>query len=134
MIQSIVEKGDSGLLEMVKEVTGQAQFDRQMTNLDKSVIDAREKKEQLERTMKLVAEKLTKLKDDVEIYTGFDKVDLDKKAYEKILHLHKIKANQEKMESLRAKKQELMDQREQILNTREDYVRNQSNFSPSKHN
>lgn len=90
MIQSIVEKGDAGLLDMVKEVTGQAQFDRQMTNLDKSVVDARDKKEQLERTMKLVSEKLTKLKDDVEIFTGFDKVDLDKKAYEKILHLQKI--------------------------------------------
>ena len=86
----MVEKGDVGLLDMVKEVTGQAQFDRQMTNLDKSVVDARDKKEQLERTMKLVSEKLTKLKDDVEIFTGFDKVDLDKKAYEKILHLQKI--------------------------------------------
>lgn len=105
-----------------------------MTNLDKSVIDARDKKEQLERTMKLVSEKLSKLKDDVEVFTGFDKVDLDKKAYEKILHLQKIKANQEKMDILRAKKQLLMEQREQILNKREEFIKNQSNFSPSKHN
>ena len=53
-----------------------------MTNLDKNVVDARDKQKQLEKTMKLDSENFSKFKNDIEIFTGFDIVDLDKKAYE----------------------------------------------------
>ena len=46
-VQQLVDKGELGFLEMLKEVTGTAQFDNKISGMNRSIDDAQGKKRQL---------------------------------------------------------------------------------------
>ena len=50
-VQQLVEKGELGFLEMLKEITGTAQFDSKIQGMNKSVDDAQGKKNQLHQVL-----------------------------------------------------------------------------------
>ena len=50
-VQQLVEKGEAGFLEMLKEVTGTAQFDQKIGSMTKSIDDAQGKKRQLQTVL-----------------------------------------------------------------------------------
>ena len=47
-VQELVERGEAGFLDMLKEVTGTAQFDQKIDGMNNSVREAQGKKEQLQ--------------------------------------------------------------------------------------
>jgi len=50
-VQQLVDKGEAGFLEMLKEVTGTAQFDQKIGSMTKSIDDAQGKKRQLQQVL-----------------------------------------------------------------------------------
>ena len=85
-----MDKGEAGFLEMLKEVTGTAQFDHKIESMMKSIEDAQGKKRQLQEVLSQIKEKLEKLTEDIEVFTGYDKVEKEKKAYERCLYYFKM--------------------------------------------
>ena len=89
-VQQLVEKGEAGFLEMLTEVTGTALFDQKIGNMVKSIDDAQAKKTQLHEVLLQIKGKLDKLKDEIEVYNGYDAVEKDKKALERCLYYQKM--------------------------------------------
>ena len=85
-IQSLSEKGEDGFLEMLKQVTGTTQFDQKIGGMTKSIAESQGKKEQLKQVLVQINEKLEKLKDEIEVYNGYDQVEKEKKAHERCLY------------------------------------------------
>ena len=73
-----------------------------------------------------IKEKLEKLKEEIQVYNGYDKVEKDKKAYERCLYSQKMKVNQVEIDGLRDKKRVLMQEREALLTKREEFIRDQN--------
>lgn len=94
----MVEKGESGFLEMLKEVTGTAQFDHKIGSMLKSIDDAQVKKNQFKEILEQISDKLKKLQDEIEVFNGYDKVEKQKKAYERLLYFIKIQMNQQEIQ------------------------------------
>ena len=66
------------------------------------------------------------MKEEIEVFNGYDKVEKDKKAYERCLYYLKIQQNQAEIEDLRKSKQTLMAEREVLLTKREEFLRDQN--------
>lgn len=75
---------------MLKEVTGTALFDQKIGNMMKSVDEAKDKKNQLQQVLVQIKEKLDKLKEEIEVFNGYDTVEKDKKALERCLYHQKL--------------------------------------------
>jgi hypothetical protein len=60
------------------------------------------------------------------VYNGYDKVEKDKKAYERSLYSLKISKNMSEIGALRTKKKQMMQQREELLNKREEFLKDQN--------
>jgi hypothetical protein len=63
---------------------------------------------------------------EIDVFNGYDKVEKDKKAYERCLYLQKIQLNQAEIESLRDEKRGLLNERDAILTKREEFLRDES--------
>lgn len=85
-VQQLVEKGEAGFLEMLTEVTGTALFDQKIGSMVKSIDEAQGKKEQLQQVLVQIKDKLDKLKEEIEVFNGYDAVEKDKKALERCLY------------------------------------------------
>lgn len=99
-VQQLVEKGEAGFLEMLTEVTGTALFDQKIGSMVKSIDDAQGKKEQLQQVLLQIKDKLDKLKEEIEVFNGYDTVEKDKKALERCLYHQKIQLNQVELEQI----------------------------------
>ena len=86
----MVDQGEQGFLEMLKQVTGTSQFDVKISGMSKSIQDTSAKKDQLRQVLTQIKEKLAKLKDEIDVFNGYDKAEKDKKAMEKCLYFQKI--------------------------------------------
>ena len=89
-VQNLVDQGEQGFLEMLKQVTGTSQFDVKIGGMSKSIQDTSAKKDQLRQVLTQIKEKLSKLKDEIDVFNGYDKAEKDKKAMEKCLYFQKI--------------------------------------------
>ena len=58
--------------------------------MSKSIQDTSAKKDQLRQVLTQIKEKLSKLKDEIDVFNGYDKAEKDKKAMEKCLYFQKI--------------------------------------------
>lgn len=114
-VQELADKGEAGYLEMLKEVTGTAQFDSKIEAMGKSMLEAKAKKEQLQEVLQQIKSKLEKLGGEIEVFNGFDNLEKDKKAYERCLYAHKARANFQEIEGLRTQKAQLMAEREELM-------------------
>lgn len=111
---------------MLKSVTGTTQFDQKISGMQKSVAESQSKKEQLKQVLVQINEKLEKLKEEIEVFNGYDQVEKDKKAHERCLYFQKIQSNQVEIQGLRDKKRGLITEREALLVKREEYLRESS--------
>lgn len=121
-----MDKEEAGFLEMLKEVTGTALFDQKIGNMMKSVDEAKDKKNQLQQVLVQIKEKLDKLKEEIEVFNGYDTVEKDKKALERCLYHQKLQVNQAELEQIWEEKKVLMAERESLLAKREEFLRVQN--------
>lgn len=122
-VQELVDKGEAGFLEMLKEVTGTAQFDQKIEGMNSSVREAQGKKTQLQQVLLQIREKLGKLEEEIEVYAGYDSLEKDKKALERCLYAQKMQLNMQEIEEHRKLKRGLMAEREELVIRREEYLR-----------
>ena len=122
-MQELVDKGEAGFLEMLKEVTGTAQFDEKIEGMNASIADAQGKKTQLQQVLLQIKEKLGKLEEEIEVFNGYDTVEKDKKALERCLYAQKMQLNLKEIEAQREVKRGLMAEREELLIQREEFLK-----------
>lgn len=125
-VQELVDKGETGFLEMLKEVTGTAQFDQKIDGMAGSIRDAQGKKQQLEQVLVQIKGKLDKLEAEIEVFNGYDAVEKDKKALERCLYAQKMQLNLREIEEQRGVKRGLMAERERLLVQREEFLKEQN--------
>lgn len=125
-MQELVEKGEAGVLEMLKEVTGTAQFDQKIEGMNSSIREAQGKKQQLEQVLAQIRDKLSKLEEEIQVFNGYDALMKDKKALERCLYTQKLQANMKEMERQQELKRQRMAEREALLVQREEHLRKNS--------
>lgn len=119
-VQDLVAKGESGgFLNILKEVAGTVKFDDKMEKMQVSLKEAKEKKNTLDSTLGEILKKLEGLQIDKEAYREIEAVDMQKKAYQRMLYVNKIDAQNRQIGEFRAQKQDFMSEREAILQKRE---------------
>jgi chromosome segregation ATPase len=92
-VQDLVAKGESGgFLNILKEVAGTVKFDDKMEKMQVSLKEAKEKKNTLDSTLGEILTKLEGLQIDKEAYREIEAVDMQKKAYQRMLYVNKIDA------------------------------------------
>lgn len=92
-MQDLVAKGESGgFLNILKEVAGTVKFDDKMEKMQVSLKEAKEKKNTLDSTLGEILTKLEGLQIDKEAYREIEAVDMQKKAYQRMLYVNKIDA------------------------------------------
>ena len=119
-VQELVAKGESGgFLNILKEVAGTVKFDDKMAKMQVSLKEAKEKKNTLGSTLGEILTKLEGLQIDKEAYREIEAVDMQKKAYQRMLYINKIDAQNRQIGEFRVQKQDVMQERETILQKRE---------------
>ena len=68
------------------------QFDEKMAKMQQALTDAAEKKKTLETTLEEINTKLQGLQVDKEAFKEIEAVEMEKRAYQRLLHLLKIDA------------------------------------------
>ena len=96
------------------------QFDEKMAKMQQALTDAAEKKKTLEATLEEINTKLQGLQVDKEAFKEIEAVEMEKRAYQRLLHLLKIDAQNAKISELRGERQGLMHEREVFLKLREE--------------
>ena len=112
-------KGESGFLGVLKEVSGTVQFDEKMAKMQAALTESTEKKQVLNTTMVEINAKIQGLQVDKEAYREIEVVEMEKRAYQRLLYLQKIVAQNRHISELRTEKQSLMMEREVVLKKRE---------------
>ena len=87
--------------------------------MQQALSEANEKKQTLNTTLGEINEKLQGLQLDKEAFKEIEVVEMEKRAYQRLLYLHKIDGQNEQIGKFRTEKQSLMIEREVILKKRE---------------
>jgi chromosome segregation ATPase len=114
-----VVKGESGFLGILKEVSGTVQFDEKMAKMQMALTEASYKKQVLSTTLGEINAKLQGLQIDKEAFREIEVVEMEKRAYQRLLYLQKIEVQNGQISELRTEKQSLMMEREVVLRRRE---------------
>lgn len=75
---------------MLKQVTGTSQFDQKINGMLKSIEEGEKYKGSLQETLQKINGNLTNLKGEIEIFSGFEKVEKEKKAFERCIYEFKL--------------------------------------------
>jgi structural maintenance of chromosome 3 (chondroitin sulfate proteoglycan 6) len=82
-LQSLVQRGEQGFLDMLTEVTGTRVFDQKLENLEKGLQDAAVKKDALHSVLREIELKLEGLSVDKETFEKIEALEMRKKALQK---------------------------------------------------
>ena len=79
---------------MLEQVTGNAQFDQKINNMMKSFEETQIHKEELQTQLDQIKIRVDKLKEEIEVYEGYEQIEKQKKTYERAFYFNKLMQNQ----------------------------------------
>ena len=103
-MQDLVIKGEHGFLSILKEVSGTVQFDDKMAKMQQALTDANDKKQTLQTTLAEINSKLQGLQLDKEAFREIEVVEMEKRAYQRLLYLQKVTTQDKQIGELRTSK------------------------------
>lgn len=86
--------------------------------------DAQEQKTVLETTLKQIKSKLEKLREDIQVFGGYDQLEKEKKACEKMIYWQKLKGIERQLGELVRVKRLFTQEKEELSHKREEFLRN----------
>lgn len=89
-VQDLVVKGEQGFLSILREVSGTVQFDEKLAKMQLALTDASEKKQTLQSTLTEIKSKLDGLERDKKEFSEIEAVEMEKKAFQRLLYLQKV--------------------------------------------
>lgn len=92
-VQQLVEKGEHGFLEMLRECTGVTADKKSIEQLMKSFEESQKVKRMIGSVQGHIETKLKKLGEEIETFNGYDQIDKEKKALERCLYQYRIQLN-----------------------------------------
>ena len=90
--------------------------------MQQALQESKLKKKSLEQVLEEIKKKLDSLLVDKQAFGEIDKLEMKKRAYERVLLINKIEAQNEKIQGFRQEKQQLMGAREAIQQQRNNLL------------
>lgn len=94
-------------MKMLKEVTGTESFDSRVDKMNQVINECNSKKEQLDRILKSIKDRLDQLGQEIEEYREIQKFEKERKGLEMALHQRKRQANLAEMSHIMSEKAKL---------------------------
>jgi chromosome segregation ATPase len=85
-VERLIAQGEEGFLRMLKEVTGTESFDSRVEKMTAVLGECAGKREQMEKILAKIKERLGELGKEIEEYREIQKVERDKRALEMALY------------------------------------------------